>query len=289
MKEKEDHQIIKYEKDIPFSVVNIYNNKNQNDVLEHWHPEMEIVYNIAGNAEHYIDGKYYRANPGDLILINSESVHKVIPDKSEKNNGNCIAVVLIIHPSLLEEIIPNYHEVYFVYNENLNMEEISKIMKQLIKFENEDELYINRYLIKGLIYQLFHWLCKDGMIEKNILISVNSQKNMERLRGIIQYIHDYYKEPLTQREVSNKFYFTREYFSRFFKQNTGITFKEYLTKYRASMACKELMGTDKTISEIALDNGFADSRSLINAFNSIYGITPLQYRLTKKNLKKVKK
>lgn len=289
MKEKEEHQIIKYEKDIPFRVVNIYNNKNQDDVLEHWHPEMEIVYNIAGNAEHYIDGKYHRANPGDLILINSESVHKVIPDRSEKNNGNCIAVVLIIHPSLLEEIIPDYHEVYFVYNENLNMEEISKIMKELIKFENEDELYINRYLIKGLIYQLFHWLYKDGMIEKNILISVNCQKNMERLRGIIQYIHDYYKEPLTQREVSNKFYFTREYFSRFFKQNTGLTFKEYLTKYRASMACKELMGTDKSISEIALDNGFADSRSLINAFNNIYGITPLQYRLTKKNLKKVKK
>lgn len=45
----------------------------------------------------------------------------------------------------------------------------------------------------------------------------------------------------------------------------------------------ELIHTDKTVTLIALETGFADDRRLIIAFKKKHGITPLQYRKKQKN------
>ena len=57
-----------------------------------------------------------------------------------------------------------------------------------------------------------------------------------------------------------------------------MTFMKYVTNYRVQKAQKDLLGTGKSILEIALDNGFSDDRGLINAFKEIYHTTPFQYR-----------
>lgn len=78
--------------------------------------------------------------------------------------------------------------------------------------------------------------------------------------------------------MAEKFYFSKEYFARFFKKNTGMTFVQYLTKYRIQKARFQLIHSDASMLDIALDNGFCDDRRFILAFKSQYGITPFQYR-----------
>ena len=96
------------------------------------------------------------------------------------------------------------------------------------------------------------------------------------------YVNAHYTEPIQQQIVAEKFYFTREYFSRFFRKNTGMTFKEYLMKVRVRAAKEEILETEKSMLEIAMDTGFTDSRSLIHAFKKVYDITPYQFRKQKK-------
>jgi AraC-like DNA-binding protein len=85
-------------------------------------------------------------------------------------------------------------------------------------------------------------------------------------------------EHITQAEVADKFYFSSVYFSKYFKRCTGMTFIDYLTKYRIRQAKTELLTTDKSILDIALDNGFSDERRLILAFKKYLNDTPLQYK-----------
>lgn len=92
------------------------------------------------------------------------------------------------------------------------------------------------------------------------------------------YVNQHYTEPIKQQAVAKKFYFTTEYFSRFFRKNTGMTFKEYLMRVRVKKAKEEVLHTDKSMLEIAMDTGFTDSRSLIHAFREVYDITPYQFR-----------
>ena len=60
------------------------------------------------------------------------------------------------------------------------------------------------------------------------------------------------------------------------------TFKKYLTSIRVHHAYQDLMNTDLSILQIALDNGFSDARAFSSAFYSYYGETPLKYRKNSK-------
>ena len=75
-------------------------------------------------------------------------------------------------------------------------------------------------------------------------------------------------------------------YSTAFKKHTGMTFTEYLTKYRLQKARMQLMASDSGILEIALNNGFSDDRRLILAFRQEYGTTPFQYRKMERNKEK---
>lgn len=55
-------------------------------------------------------------------------------------------------------------------------------------------------------------------------------------------------------------------------------FSKYLSDYRAKKARFDLLETEESIYSVAVRNGFSDSRRFINAFRSLYGVTPLQYR-----------
>ena len=123
-----------------------------------------------------------------------------------------------------------------------------------------------------------YYLMENGVRKRDQYFTINAQKDVERLKGILFYIRKHYKERFTQEEVAKRFYFSRGYFSSFFKDNTGQTFKEYLDGYRVEQARRDLIYSDKSVLDIALEHGFADSRGFINTFKKIYGITPLQYR-----------
>ena len=105
-----------------------------------------------------------------------------------------------------------------------------------------------------------------------------SQEPFQKLEGILSYIHEHYSEPLHSAQVAQQFFFSKEYFCRFFKKYTGVTFSQYLAKYRVLQAEQLLSLTSKKISEIAQETGFADEGSFIQHFRKYYGLTPRNYR-----------
>lgn len=244
-------------------------------ILEHWHPEVEIVYKLSGMAEHYVDGKRFLAYPGDIAVVNSESLHKIYPVEEEE--GKKQAIVLLLKRELVDTMIPDYKDKYFCIRDSLDRDKITALMTEAARLYSRPE-QINSLLISSRIYEIMYLLAKDGLAPREEVMPVNRQKNQERLRGIMNYVAAHYTESIRQKEVATKFYFTKEYFARFFKDNTGLTFQEYVRRYRVKMAYGELVNTDRTVMEIALDNGFGDARGFINTFKQYYGTTPKQYR-----------
>lgn len=53
---------------------------------------------------------------------------------------------------------------------------------------------------------------------------------------------------------------------------------EYLRRLRVESAWRQLAITDKPLSVIALDAGFADQAHLTRVFESLMGVTPGAYR-----------
>lgn len=277
-----NHEIVEYKEDEPFSIRHAWVKHIEEETLRpHWHEELEIILTLHGHSDYYVDGNHIQVQPGNLLTINSESVHNVLADRCY-DGTEPMAVILLIHRKFLIDNIPDFQTLYFLNDHAETTDEIKDIMLKLSNYERSSKRAYGYLYAKGLILQLVSLICARGVAKKEDVSNINYDKNIYRMKGVLQYVSNHYREHITQAEVAQKFYFNKDYFSRCFKKYMGIAFSEYLLEYRLKSAKDDLLETDFTITEIAGRNGFSDDRRLIIAFKKKYEITPLQYRKKEK-------
>lgn len=282
------YEQFEYSKDNPFQILNIIRTKDvkagSEALQHHWHSELEICYIQEGNkTRHVVDGREILDTKGKVIVVNSDSIHNIIDCYDDVEIGHISATVLIISREFLKEVVPNYEQIYFTPENDNDNDIIGEILNKLSKYGNQldgdpDVGEIEKIHIKALVYELIYRLMSTRLSWRSVELPVNKAKNLERIKGVVSYIEQHYREPLSQSEIAKKFYFSDGYFSRYFHKTMNITFVEYVSKYRNMQARNLLIATDKTVTEIAFECGFADSRRFIISFKKQYGITPLQYR-----------
>ena len=98
----------------------------------------------------------------------------------------------------------------------------------------------------------------------------------------IQQALHYFTEHLSDSSPITNFcntnHYSREYISRLFKKNIGITPVEYLRKKKMEHACLLLSTTSLRISSIAEQCGYQDEKTFRTTFKTLLGITPSEYR-----------
>ncbi|MCR5272085.1 MAG: AraC family transcriptional regulator [Lachnospiraceae bacterium] len=276
------HERFNYEEGLPVIIRQIWADVEMGEnLMNHWHKDLELAFTFYGHSSHYINGECVIANPGRLIVTNSEFIHSIIPDKNLEEEHLIATLVIIIKYDFLIQVFPEYEELYFANTKEKACPEIVEIMNDLFYYNEGNPDNVERALyIKGKIMELLYFMKREGIVKRNRVDYINMQKNIERMRGVISFIENHYTETITQAMIAEKFYFSPVYFSRYFKKCTGMTFTDYLTFYRVEQAKKDLLYTKKNISEIAMDHGFSDERRFIISFKKFYTLTPLKYRKT---------
>ncbi len=87
-----------------------------------------------------------------------------------------------------------------------------------------------------------------------------------------------YKENLTLKEFSKKYYINAAYLGQIFRKQFGESFKDHLNRIRAEKACELLIKTDMRVYEIAEEVGYKDLDYFIEKFISFYNCTPAKFR-----------
>ena len=77
--------------------------------------------------------------------------------------------------------------------------------------------------------------------------------------------------------MANHLDLSRYYFSRLFKQSTGLSPYQYVIQQRVKRAQQLLQEGKLKISEIAITCGFAHQSHLNNCFRRLTGVTPKQF------------
>ena len=254
-------------------------------ILEHWHRSIEIDYLLDCEADYYINGKKKQVAAGSITLINSGDIHALEPrevpvDTEDKIHG----ISLFISYEFLKKICPEIDQITFeLEGQEERLKELKEVFNSLIRLElAPPEEY--GYLKKNAMLHSLMYLLLTYFKEPRNQSSVKSQKYIDRLRVVLDYVEENYREPLTLQGVADHFSVSMEYLARILKKYTGNTFKTHLNQVRVSKAFRDLLETDYSVLEIAMRNGFSDTRSLINVFRDTYGMTPSQYR--KKNARR---
>lgn len=81
-------------------------------------------------------------------------------------------------------------------------------------------------------------------------------------------------------QIAEAFHLSQSYLSRFYKQETGFTFTQYVTNLRLDRAKRLLAETDLPLKEIVVQVGYIDTASFARKFKSCEGVTPGQWRET---------
>lgn len=258
-----------------------------NYVQNHWHESLEILFILKGNVNIVIDDTLYNLKQEDVIVINMNEIHTVSADGDNMILALQIPIDFIkYHYEDIENI--KFCNSVFLENENKDIvDEIRHILAKTMWTYSKDEEDCELKM-QALVLELIYILCRNFK-ENNSLNNKNSNKYSERLKRIIEFIDKNYKEDITLSSLAEREYLSSAYLSKFFSKYMGKNFHGYLSSIKLEHAVKDLIYTDLSITEVALNNGFSNEKTFFNLFKENYGQTPNSYRKKiKANLKEIK-
>ena len=221
-------------------------------VVSHFHKSIELVYCLEGKTEFFIDGEKYILNKDEIYFVPSYSVHY------NKCLGNNKIIPFVFAHSFFHDFEKTYKGLTFdpVLK---NIEANQKILKHL------DRIF-ETFCKYNYIYDQIPFIIRQTLINELLCEMVNNyklkpierKKTDDRIVEILIYINSHYKEQLTLKTLSEKWFYSPKYFSNLFNKVVGCSLSAYLNNIRIEntlVQFQELKGK-KSLSIIALENGF---------------------------------
>ena len=242
---------------------------------QHWHDEIEIVIPIKGHFTGHVNGSKKFINTNDLLIINTKNIHTL---SFENNHQNVEVITLLLDYQQILTYDTQANQHYF--DHTINTQDKEKIIQTILEI---DQTYLQKekffevrlhMLLHQLYWQLFKFTYKEKDSKSKLLTSIE----IPTTKQIIDYIENHYQEHISLAILSKHLGFSSVYISRLFKQTCHLNISEYIQRVRLNHAYDDLVNSNLSITNIALENGFPNVKSFINTFKQYYELTPLQYR-----------
>jgi YesN/AraC family two-component response regulator len=106
------------------------------------------------------------------------------------------------------------------------------------------------------------------------------KKHYNYVEFVREYIEMNYKENILLEDLATVLNISRTYLSYLFKKEVGVTFPQYLNKFRIRKAMDLLKYTDLQIKEISKNIGYRDPSYFNKLFRETTKKAPQEYRIT---------
>ena len=265
------HELIIPNEGLPFKVF-LFEGGNGNYVREkHWHTSIEIFAVMEGHLEFFMNKEEYPLKAGEQLIINSNEIHSI--HAAERNK----TVVLQIPLKQFENYFTAQRFIRFRIQDAEADGKLASLIKKLYKvYTARDTGY--EFGTMSLFYEIMYMLVKNYRLTEAHEKEIRHSRKLDTLSKITTYMREHYKEDLKLSDLAATFGYSDAYLSRMFQKYAKINYKTYLQDIRMAYAYRDLMNTDRTISQIALDNGFCSSRGFSGEFQKRYGILPSEMR-----------
>ena len=247
-----------------------------------------IVELIDGNALVTIGTDTVEVSLGDFIYIPQDVVFRV-----ESRDGMAAMRALVFDMDIIKDNMENFESeiLYMFYVQSRTKMLVFKkghpIYERLAYSMHEAyEEYVSkdvcfRLPVKANVYlamaEILRFYCgsrneTDQMIYHNVL----------RLRPVIDYIAEYYREKIYVETLSDMITVSPDYFTKMFKDSIGKTPIDYINAMRINDSLRLLSFTDTPVNEIAEQLGFSNTNYFHKIFKAYMDTSPLAYRKSTK-------
>ncbi|MDR6943729.1 AraC family transcriptional regulator [Mucilaginibacter pocheonensis] len=259
--------------------------------VRHTHHFFQIIYVLEGAGIQVINGNRYPFTKDDVFLLTPDDDHSYILDSKPlfcvidftKNfffkhaNSKEEKVDVSDFFNRLEYIFHNQHNVKGNLVHPKDKDIFSILISQLIS-EKENERTFGKIITQNIIFLILNLIARN--IQDHIIAYAKELNPKNKTHEIISYIqqHIFEKEFLSISAIAGHFNVSIGHLSRSFKEETGRTIKDYITKYKLEIIKSRLKLSDLTISQIAFEMNLADESHLNKIFKAAFGMTASQYR-----------
>jgi AraC-like DNA-binding protein len=196
---------------------------------------------------------------------------------------------MVFDSSIIEVNMENFDtEIFYMFyvqskNKIVVFEEGHPVHATLSQYmqESYDE-YISKDVcyklpIRANIYLMMTSLLRYYCGSKNELDRM-IYHNVMRLRPIISYISEHYKEKIYIETMSEMITVSPDYFTKMFKDSIGKTPIDYINALRINRAMQMLATTDTSVNDISDELGFSNSNYFHKIFKQYMETSPAAYR-----------
>jgi len=101
---------------------------------------------------------------------------------------------------------------------------------------------------------------------------------VRQLRNVEDYVHEHLADDISVDSLAELVQLSPFHFSRVFKQTTGMTPLQFVTRERITRAQQVIRETRRSLIEIGLDVGYKNPSHFAQVFRRVVGITPTEFR-----------
>lgn len=220
--------------------------------VPHYHDSIEILCVLKGSTTVHINGTSHNLSEGEIFICNSQLVHFY-----ENYENDKMAIIAVLSSKYLRTFREVYKHANFpsVLRDKQSNLEIFSILEKWYNLNRRSVLVDCSYanLLLDKIVELYGVIPPSEEDENNIL-AIN----------FINYVNENYNKDITLESAAKYFGYSKEYFSKKFKQVVDKNFLTFVNTIRVQKAMELLDNPNNKLSflDICLACGFNNSTSL---------------------------
>lgn len=237
----------------------------------HVHSDYEIYLFLEGDSKYIVEENIYSLEPGDVIIIRKNMMHRVYHNSSAKYRR----IVFNIDPEFFTEYdCAEYEEQFANPKSGIGNKIDAEIVKKsglydvFVRLEKYSDSYLvcDTPIVRSLLVEMLY-------IINNIDSFSKGDMNDKRLKNIISYVNQNFTRNITLLDIEKKFFISKYHLCHIFPKATGLTVHQYITNKRLAFA-DDLIKNGTAVSRAAEMSGFNNYSSFYRAYIAKYKKSP---------------
>ncbi len=253
----------------------------------HWHDFFEITIPLNDGMVFQSSDRREVINKGEAVFVNSSILHTVSWNAYNEGNSSYTfffdrSILAGTYGSVFDDkyvmpVVSCRDLDFFVLKPDHGKGlRIMTLIEEIIdQFKKEDF----GYEIKARSDLSEFWLLLLSETE-DIRKKSKSPDPVDsvRMKQMMNYIHEHYNEKIYLEEIASAAGISTRESARCFKRQIGQAPMDYLNQYRVRMAADTLRSTDKSVSLVGQESGFASDSYFGKIFKQYMSCSPRDYR-----------
>lgn len=251
--------------------------------LWHYHEEVEFIFVMEGKKEIHTPTRTYRLSAGDVLVIGASQLHRTTYYLGERVKFLVVHVefeqyfdpATMLYARHFLEMVHPLEALNYIFEQSRRTrteaaETLLKIYEEIMRQRKGYEIAVSMH-----VKQLLLLLLRND--DQDVLQGFD-HADAGLVRAVDKYVEQHLNAKIEMNEVSQLVGMSYGYFSKYFKQKTGVSFVDFVNRKRVAKAERLLAVSNLSVTEIAVAVGIENMAHFYELFKRYLGSTPKQYK-----------